>query len=212
MFRDDRTSTPQRKYQQTGTQKSYPTFAGDNRDQVGWAFWCQQWLTLARQAAKPGAVFGIFTDWRQLPLLSHCIQASGWLLRGILVWDKTEAARPVYGRFRAQAEYILWGSNGPMAINNGAPTYAGVYREPVRSHEKYHVTGKPVGLLQHWLQLTPPGAVVLDPFAGSGSTGVAVMRAGGARRAILVEHERAYCQITWQRLTQEEEHGKKAFP
>lgn len=54
-----------------------------------------------------------------------------------------------------------------------------------------HPTVKPVDLMQ-WLcrLITPPGGVVLDPFAGSGSTGEAAWREGF--RAILVEREEEY--------------------
>jgi site-specific DNA-methyltransferase (adenine-specific) len=54
-----------------------------------------------------------------------------------------------------------------------------------------HPTVKPVELMK-WLValVTPPGATLLDPFAGSGSTGVAALATG--RDAILVEREDAY--------------------
>lgn len=54
-----------------------------------------------------------------------------------------------------------------------------------------HPTVKPVDLMQ-WLcrMVTPPGGVVLDPFAGSGSTGEAAWREGFS--AILIEREEEY--------------------
>lgn len=54
-----------------------------------------------------------------------------------------------------------------------------------------HPTVKPVDLMQ-WLcrLVTPPGGLVLDPFAGSGSTGEAAWREGF--RAILIEREEEY--------------------
>ena len=51
-----------------------------------------------------------------------------------------------------------------------------------------HPTEKPVKLRQDWISnVTDPGALVLDPFAGSGSTVVAAMRAG--RRALAIEKD-----------------------
>jgi DNA modification methylase len=54
-----------------------------------------------------------------------------------------------------------------------------------------HPTVKPVDLMQ-WLcrLITPPGGVILDPFAGSGSTGEAAWREGF--RAVLIEREPEY--------------------
>lgn len=54
-----------------------------------------------------------------------------------------------------------------------------------------HPTVKPVDLMQ-WLcrMVTPPGGTVLDPFAGTGTTGEAAFREGF--RAVLIEREEAY--------------------
>lgn len=62
-----------------------------------------------------------------------------------------------------------------------------------------HPTVKPVDLMA-WLVrlLTPPGGCVLDPFAGSGSTGMACMREGFD--AILIEREPEYCADIERRL------------
>lgn len=62
-----------------------------------------------------------------------------------------------------------------------------------------HPTVKPVDLMQ-WLcrLVTPPGGVVLDPFAGSGTTGEAAWREGF--RAILVEREETFCEDIRRRL------------
>lgn len=49
---------------------------------------------------------------------------------------------------------------------------------------------KPLALMQWLVRLvTPPGGVVLDPFAGSGSTVVAALREPGGYRAIGIERE-----------------------
>lgn len=48
-----------------------------------------------------------------------------------------------------------------------------------------------------------PGDVVLDPFAGSGTTGVAALRLG--RRCILVERDRAWARVARERLAAEEQ-------
>ena len=64
-----------------------------------------------------------------------------------------------------------------------------------------HPTVKPLDLMR-WLVrlLTPPGGVVLDPFAGSGTTLLAAVDED--RRAIGVELEERYCEIIAKRLTQ----------
>jgi site-specific DNA-methyltransferase (adenine-specific) len=62
-----------------------------------------------------------------------------------------------------------------------------------------HPTVKPVALMRWLVRLvTPPGGVVLDPFAGSGTTGAAAL--AERRRAILVEREPEYIADIRRRL------------
>ena len=63
-----------------------------------------------------------------------------------------------------------------------------------------HPTPKPIALMTLLLDRCPPG-VIADPFAGSGSTGVAAKALG--RRAILVELEERFCEIAARRLAQD---------
>jgi DNA modification methylase len=56
-----------------------------------------------------------------------------------------------------------------------------------------HPTVKPVDLMAYLVRMvTPPGGVTLDPFAGSGTTGVGAMREG--MRCVLIEREDAYVE------------------
>ena len=65
--------------------------------------------------------------------------------------------------------------------------------------DNHHPTVKPTALMRWLIRLaTPPGGIILDPFGGSGSTGVAA-RAEGVR-AILIEREDEYLDIIRQRL------------
>lgn len=65
-----------------------------------------------------------------------------------------------------------------------------------------HPAQKPVSLLIALIELvTPPGGLVLDPFAGAGSTGVAARRCG--RKALLIERDEAYAATARERLAAE---------
>jgi site-specific DNA-methyltransferase (adenine-specific) len=67
---------------------------------------------------------------------------------------------------------------------------------------KEHPTQKPVSLMRWCIRMMrlPENAVILDPFAGSGTTGVAAAHEG--RRAILIEKEPAYAAIARKRVAQ----------
>lgn len=63
----------------------------------------------------------------------------------------------------------------------------------------FHPTVKPIELMRYLVRLvTPPGGVVLDPFAGSGTTGIAALREGA--RFVGVERSEEYTPITVARL------------
>ncbi len=65
-----------------------------------------------------------------------------------------------------------------------------------------HPTEKPVALPAWFIRLhTAPGETILDPFAGSGTTGRAAKDLG--RRAILVEMEERFCEMAARRMAQE---------
>ena len=71
-----------------------------------------------------------------------------------------------------------------------------------RGPENRHPTVKPSDLMAYLVRMvTPPGGLVLDPFAGSGTTGVACVREGF--RALLIEQEEAYAATIVDRISKE---------
>lgn len=79
-----------------------------------------------------------------------------------------------------------------------AQLYTGRAR-PARMRRNIHPTVKPVELMRWLVQLiTPPDGVVLDPFAGSASTGIATILEG--RRFLGIEREGRYVDIATARL------------
>ena len=115
-----------RKYSSMG-ENAPPPFDGDAKDQRSWTRWAAEWLYEARKASKLGAPVCMFIDWRQLPAATDALQWAGWIWRGTAVWDKGNS-RPQKGRFRQQAEYIVWGSNGDMPISRPVPCLPGVFK------------------------------------------------------------------------------------
>ncbi|MDY3558113.1 DNA methyltransferase [Gemmata sp. JC673] len=193
--RADRQGDVSAKYQQGGTKRKYPTFKGDSRDQRAYRYWSALWLIQCLRVSKPGAICGVFTDWRQLPVTVDALQAGGWVYRGIVVWHKP-GARPAQGRFANACEFLVWGTNGGRALA-GSP-FPGHFSHAVKQPDKHHLTGKPTALMQDLVRVVPPGGLVLDCFAGSGTTGVAAALEG--RRAVLIEESAEYAAIARQRV------------
>lgn len=174
-------------------------FSGDNRDARSFKFWLTLVLLLAREQLRLGAYALCFCDWRQLPLATDAFQAGGMVWRGVIPWDKTESSRgPHTGYFRHQCEYVIWGSNWPLAKSTYGGPWPGCYRERVNPAKKLHMTGKPVELMSKLLQCVTPGGLIIDPCMGSASTGVAALEGGYS--FIGIENTRRHFDVACERL------------
>jgi len=186
------------KYTNAKRHCTIPDFDGDNLDQRSWTRWMAEVLRAGREICKPGAVLCVFVDWRQLPALTDAVQWAGWCWRGIVVWDKANS-RPQRGRFRQQTEYIVWASNGPLAMDRPVPVLPGIYRvTPPTQADRRHQTEKPLELMRELVKICVPGGRVLDPFCGSGTTLEAAVLEGYS--AVGVEYSRHYVEVARERL------------
>lgn len=115
--------------------------------------------------------------------------------RGWLVWDKDNGANNF-----ADCE-LAW-SNLETAVRKFRWRWQGMLQENMAEKDvRVHPTQKPLALMSWCLGLVPEAKTVLDPFAGSGTTGRACKDAG--RRCVLIEREESYCREIVRRLAQE---------
>lgn len=137
-----------------------------------------------------------FTRWDAWPDVWELL-GSAFPMRGLLVWDKGTTGMGDLAHWRPNYELIAsLGTAKTLGKRDGS-----VLRYPgVSLAQKRHPTEKPVDLLRYLIGKLP-GNVVLDPFAGSGSTLVAAKSLG--RRAIGVEVDERYCEIIAARCAQE---------
>lgn len=116
-----------------------------------------------------------------------------------LVWDKRNDEGA--DRFAGSGFELIW-SASPHKQDVLRHFWFGMFGSP-EARERLHPTQKPVALLSELLERWAPAAsVVLDPFAGSGSSLVAAEQTG--RPAYLVEIDPAYCDVIvsrWEALT-----------
>lgn len=199
MVRGDRMASTKLKYVNTGSSShDLEDFTGDNRDQRAYAYWCALWIGECVRVAKQGAVLALFTDWRQLPATTDALQSGGAVWRGVVPWAKT-TYRPQSGRFAAQCEYVVWGSAGGMGTDYSLPSLPGFYTA-ASPREREHITQKPIDVMRSLVQIVPEGGTVLDPFMGSGTTGVAALLEG--RNFIGVEMTEHYHEVAARRLAE----------
>jgi site-specific DNA-methyltransferase (adenine-specific) len=115
----------------------------------------------------------IFCDSTFYPVLFRVLYSE--IQMALLVWDKGQIGM---GReFRKSHELIIhgWKTETPI-FGDGVGRPDVLKAAPVASEIRVHPAQKPTALLTELLR--PCGNVILDPFMGSGSTGVAALAAG----------------------------------
>ena len=121
----------------------------------------------------------------------HCPPASCWL-----VWDKDNT-----GTF-ADCE-LAW-TNLPKAVRRIRFMWNGMLRANGEERGD-HPTQKPIGVMKWCIGHLPCGETILDPFMGSGTTGVAAVQMG--RDFIGIEREARYFDIACRRIEQAQRQG-----
>ncbi len=106
-----------------------------------------------------------------------------------LVWDKLNGDNDF-----ADCE-LVW-TNWPKAVRRLQWRWNGMIRQG--NEERYHPTQKPLEVMKWVIELCPKSETILDPFMGSGTTGVAAIQMG--KKFIGIERESKYFDIACKRL------------
>jgi site-specific DNA-methyltransferase (adenine-specific)/modification methylase len=111
-----------------------------------------------------------------------------------LVWDKGTGTNDF-----ADCE-LAW-TNLDGAIRKLFLSWVGANAKEKHDSDRFHPTQKPVRLMEWCLSFLPDSESILDPFMGSGTTGVACVRTG--RKFIGIEREPKYFEIAKRRISEE---------
>jgi len=150
---------------------------------------------LIKSPLVEGAHIYTFIDWRHYPLLTMTIEGAGLFINNLLVWDKTIYA--LGGNYRSQHELIVFASYGKARQLNYHDLGNVLSFKRVSNGD--HPTEKPTSLIQVIIEYsTDEGDTILDPFMGSGTTGVACVQTN--RNFIGIEIEPKYFEIAEKRI------------
>lgn len=136
--------------------------------------------------------------------LALALQADGWFLRFDTIWRKSNAMPdPAKDRPARAHEYVFLFSKGPRyyfrETSSGFAGETSVWTIATEVSVRGHAASYPVSLAQRCIVAgSEPGDMILDPFAGSGTTGVAAHRL--SRDAVLIELNPEYAAIAERRL------------
>lgn len=182
----------------------------------------RSWLSKCRDVLKDNGTIWVCGTYHNIYSVEQCLIELGFQILNIVVWQKSDPPPTPYGgRLNFSAEYIVWARKNPKAIHcfhydklkqmNGGKEMPDVWKMPSpgnweRSYGK-HPTQKPLRLLYRVLQVcTDEGFTILDPFAGSCTSGIAAKLTG--RKFIGIEINPEYLDYGIRRWTECENPNK----
>lgn len=183
----------------------------------------KEWLSVCRNKLKEGGTIWISGTYHNIFSIARCLTELGFKILNCITWVKTNPPPNLSCRyFTHSAEYILWARKSektPHFYNyelmkeiNGGTQMRDVWNLPaIAKWEKScgkHPTQKPLCVLSRIIQAsTEKGAWILDPFAGSSTTGIAANLLG--RRFLGIDQVDEYLNISKARKEEIEEVAKQ---
>ena len=163
----------------------------------------QEWINQCKPLLKDNGTIWVCGTYHNIFSVEKCLRNAGFRIINIITWQKSDPT-PTWGNlhFNFSSEYIIWAKKTPMANHyfnyelmkqlNGGKLMPDVWKLPtVGLWEKTcgkHPTQKPLRLLYRIiLASTKVGEIILDPFAGSSTTGIAANLLG--RKFIGIEQD-----------------------
>ena len=180
----------------------------------------EKWVQECRRILSPQGSLWVIGSYHNIFRVGTRLQDAGFWLLNDVVWIKANPMPHFRGvRFTNAHETMIWAKKSETStrttfnyramkeLNGGKQMRSDWYmpicggRERLRdeSGRKIHSTQKPASLLERIVLATSrPGDLVLDPFAGTGTTGLAAQRLG--RRWLMIERDPGYCDAIEGRL------------
>lgn len=152
---------------------------------------------------KPGSsgrgTLVCFTRWDVQQVFIDAIRLAGFIVKSEVIWDKVQYGMgDVKSQFAPSHENIIFAVKGKFSFPGHRPKDLITHRK-LPGNQMIHPTEKPVPLLADLITaVTKPGDLILDPFAGSGSTLVAAKKTG--RRFVGIELDELYYERAQQRI------------
>ena len=184
----------------------------------------RSWLRECHRILKPAGTIWVTGTLHIYLSVGMAMMQLGYRILNDIIWEKTNPPPNLGCRcFAHSTETLLWATKAPkgskhkhtfhyqeMKDENGGKQMKTVWKFPAagRAEKRFgkHPTQKPVALVDRCLRATTnPGDLVVDPFAGAATVGVAAISLG--RRFIGYERDLEYAKIGSQRLDEVSSNG-----
>lgn len=180
----------------------------------------KNWLTAARRVLKSDGSIWVIGSYHNIFRVGSLLQDLGYWILNDIIWRKSNPMPNFKGRrFTNAHETLIWATKSEKAkykfnydalkeLNDGVqmrsdwlfPICSGNERLKKSDGTKVHPTQKPESLLHRVIvSSTLPGDLILDPFFGSGTTGVVAKRLG--RDYLGIDQEKQYIRAAEDRIS-----------
>ena len=148
-----------------------------------------------------------FTRWDVQQVFIDALRLAGLTVKSVIVWDKkAHGMGDLKGSFAPRYEAIIFATKGRYELPGKRPDDL-IACAKVGNQSLTHPNEKPVALLEQLIEATTiPGALILDPFAGSGSTLAAAAKTG--RQYIGIEIDEQYSKLAATRAAEHHQKGE----
>lgn len=173
--------------------------AGTWADMENSAYWFAAWMRECRRLLKPTGYLVTFGNWRSIPTLIRALSLAELSASCCMVWDKLWIGPAGPQQLRPRYELAIFAAMPDAQIDDrSAPDVFGCKWMAGNMKTTDHPAEKPIDLMRHIVRLvTAPGATILDPFTGSGTTGAACIAEG--RRFVGIERESEWVEVARRR-------------
>jgi site-specific DNA-methyltransferase (adenine-specific) len=153
------------------------------------------WLNQCYRVLKMQTHAYFMTNTKNLAFMMSAAEQAGFYIHNVLIWKKNNATPNKW--YMKNCEYIIFCSKGKAKfINNCGSKTVHEFNNP---RNKIHPTEKPLELMKLYvLNSSGKGDIILDPFMGSGTTGVAAKNLN--RSFIGIELDETYFNIAKERI------------
>lgn len=179
----------------------------------------RRWIRLCKRVLSPNGSIWISGTLHNIYSIGLALEQEGFKIINNITWQKTNPPPNLACRcFTHSTETVLWAQkadkkakhffNYPlMKSQNGGKQMKDVWAGPLtpakEKTEGKHPTQKPLYLLTRIIEAsTVEGAIILDPFCGSSTTGIAAKQLG--RKYIGIDREEEYLQLSIRRFQRED--------
>ena len=162
--------------------------------------WLDDFVNEMYRVSKPNAAHYVFCSFHHIDKFKQAIERK-FKIKNILTWVKNNTSMgDLKGDFAPKTEFIIFFHKGRRFINGKRDSNV---LEFAKTRNQLHPTQKPVDMLEFMIEkFSDEKNIVLDPFMGSGSTGIACLNKN--RNFIGIELDEKYFNVAKERIENHE--------